>query len=270
MALTTAEQLKRRREENLRRLQGLRPIDDDFMRCLFKDNIPLAQMVLRIITGKEDLVIISCQTQKDMKRLAGARSICLDAYGVDSQGKRYDLEIQRADKGAEPHRARYHSSVMDVENLDAGQDFSELPDTYTIFIIEEDFYGQGKAVYPIERMNLATGKPFEDGEHILYVNGQYRGDSDIGRLMHDFGCTSADEMNYPLLADRTRHLKENPKGASEMCKIVEEIVKEEKKEAAEEFARKMLAAGKYSLEDIADILGLTVEEIRKLSNGKLA
>lgn len=77
MALTTAEQMKRRREENLRRLQGLRPIDDDFMRCLFKDNIPLAQMVLRIITGKEDLVIISCQTQKDMKRLAGARSICL-------------------------------------------------------------------------------------------------------------------------------------------------------------------------------------------------
>ena len=34
---------------------------------------------------------------------------------------------------------------------------------------EKDFYGQGKAVYPIERINLATGKSFEDGEHILYV-----------------------------------------------------------------------------------------------------
>ena len=78
-------------------------------------------------------------------------------------------------RGADPHRARYHSSVMDVENLHSGQEFKELPDTYTIFIIEKDFYGKGEPVYPIERINLAMGKSFEDGEHILYVNGEYRG-----------------------------------------------------------------------------------------------
>ncbi len=33
-------------------------------------------------------------------------------------------------------RLRYHSSVMDIENLHLGQEFKELPDTYTIFIIE--------------------------------------------------------------------------------------------------------------------------------------
>ncbi len=78
-------------QEDLQRLRDLRPIDDDVMRCLFKDNIPLAELVLRIITDKQDLVITSCETQKDMKRLAGARSICLDAYGTDSNGKRYDF-----------------------------------------------------------------------------------------------------------------------------------------------------------------------------------
>ena len=135
-AMNEAEQ---KRQQDLERLRRLRPIDDDFMRCLFKDNIPLAELVLRIITGKPDLVITDCRTQKDMKRLAGARSICLDAYGVDTAGKKYDMEIQREDKGADPHRARYHSSVLDVENLDAGQDFNQLPDTYTIFIIENDF-----------------------------------------------------------------------------------------------------------------------------------
>ena len=93
-------------QKNLQRLRGLRPMDDDFMRCLFKDNIPLVELVLRIITGKPDLVITDCQTQADMKRLAGARSICLDAYGTDSTGKKYDLEIQRADRGEDPHRAR--------------------------------------------------------------------------------------------------------------------------------------------------------------------
>ncbi len=96
--------LTKQQQKDLQRLEQLRPIDDDFMRCLFKDNIPLAELVLRILTGKQDLMITACETQKDMKRLAGARSVCLDAYGVDSDRKKYDLEIQRADKGAEPHR----------------------------------------------------------------------------------------------------------------------------------------------------------------------
>ena len=194
-------------QEDLERLRKLRPIDDDFMRCLFKDNIPLAEFVLRIITGKQDLVITSCETQKDMKRLAGARSICLDAYGTDSNGKKYDLEVQRQDKGADPHRARYHSSVLDIENLHAGQEFNELPDTYTIFITEKDFYEMSEPVYPVERMNLATGKSFDDGEHILYVNGEYQGDSELGKLIYDFNCTRADDMNYELMAERTRYLK---------------------------------------------------------------
>lgn len=75
-------------QEDLQRLRGLRPIDDDFMRCLFKDNIPLAEFVLRIITDKPDLIITDCETQKDMKRLAGVRSICLDAYGKDISWKK--------------------------------------------------------------------------------------------------------------------------------------------------------------------------------------
>lgn len=258
---------KQRHLENLQRLRRLRPIDDDFMRCLFKDNIPLAELALRIITGKPDLMITDCQTQKDMKRLAGARSICLDAYATDAVGKKYDLKIQRADKGAAPHRARYHSSVMDVENLDAGQEFTELPDTYTIFIVEKDFYGMGKPVYSIERINLDTGKPFNDGEHILYVNGEYRGASDIGKLMHDFNCTDADEMNYELMAERTRYLKENPKGVSEMCKVIEDMCAQERKEAMIDTAKRMIADGILTLEKIAEYVGLSLDEVKKLQTG---
>ena len=227
----------RQHQEDLQRLRNLRPMDDDFMRCLFKDNIPLVEFVLRIITGKQDLSITSCETQKDMKRLAGARSICLDAYGTDSAGKRYDLEIQRQEKGADPYRARYHSSVMDIENLHARQEFKELPDTYTIFITEKDFYGKGEPVYPIERINLATGTFFEDGEHILYVN-------------------------------QTRYLKENPKGVSEMCRIMEDMRNESLKEGIQEEKKmtvyRMLEAGKYFVDEIANISGLSLEEVNRL------
>ncbi len=64
----------------------------------------------------------------------------------------------------------------------------------------------------IERINLTINRPFEDGEHILYVNGEYRGKSDLGKLMHDFNCTNAADMNYEIMAERTRYLKENPRG----------------------------------------------------------
>ena len=210
-------------EEDLQRLRGFRPIDDTFMRCLFRDNLPLAQLVLRIITGKSDLVLTREETQKDLKRLLGARSLCLDVHGVDSENREYDLEVQRADRGARPERARYHSAAMDIEALDAGQEFEELPETYTIFVTENDFFGKGAGIYPIERMNIVTNAPFNDREHILYVNGQYKGDDDLGRLMHDFLCNDPDEMHYELLAERSRYFKEDPKGVSEMCKAMEDM-----------------------------------------------
>ena len=112
---------------------------------------------------------------------------------------------------------------MDIENLDAGQEFEELPDTYTIFITEKDFYGKGEPIYVVERINLTTGQNFEDGEHILYVNGEYREESELGKLMHDFNCTEADDMIFGLMAERTRYLKENPEGVNEMCKAMEDM-----------------------------------------------
>ena len=78
---------ERRHQEDLQRLRGFRPIDDTFMRGLFNDNLPLAEFVLRILTDKPDLVLTKCETQADMKRVTGARSICLDAYATDSTGK---------------------------------------------------------------------------------------------------------------------------------------------------------------------------------------
>ena len=252
-------------EENLRRIKALRPIDDNFMRVLFRNDLSLAQMVLRIITGINDLVLIEHETQYDLKRLGGSRSVCLDTFGIDSAGHIYNIEVEKSEKRANPKRARYHSSSIDVENLDQGQDFDELPDTYVIFITEHDVFGEGKALYPIERINTATGEPFDDGEHIIYVNGAYEGDTELGWLMHDFRCSDADEMHYELLAEKTRYYKEEPKGVSEMCKIFEEMVVETRAEDAYRFALNLLTMGKLSIDDISAASGLTLEEVKEIA-----
>ena len=251
--------------KNLIRLRSLRPLDDDFMRCMFKDNIPLAQLVLRIITSMDDLVITGIETQRDMKRLVGARSICLDAYGNDSQGRKYDLEIQRADSGAAVRRARYHASAMDVENLSAGQDFDELPEAYTIFITEHDVFAEGKSVYKIERINLGTGKPFNDGEHIIYANSKFRDDSEFGKLMHDFNCSDPNKMKIGLMRETARYYKENPEGVSVMCKIMEDMVNESAREKAIAIAKKLILRGTNTLEEIAEDTELSLQTVKELA-----
>lgn len=260
-SLETEQQRKEREhQEDLQRLRGLRPIDDDFMRCLFHNNIPLTQHVLQVVTQKRDLNITSVETQADMKRLLGARSICLDAYGTDSEGKKYDLEVQRSDSGAGVHRARYHSSVLDIENLDAGQEFDELPDTYTIFITENDIFEKGEPFYQIERINVTTDEAFNDGEHILYVNGSYRGSDEIGDLMHDFSCSDADDMINKDLADSTRYYKETEEGVQAVCKVMEDMRNEKERETLLDAIKNVMDSFKVTAEQAMEALKIPVSD----------
>ena len=57
MNWSDAEKKEKRHQEDLDRLRSFRPMDDTFMRGLFKENLPLAELVLRIITGKPDLIV---------------------------------------------------------------------------------------------------------------------------------------------------------------------------------------------------------------------
>jgi len=230
------------------------------MRCIYQDNIPHAEMTLRIITGIKDLTLAKGETQKDFKRLLGARSICLDYHGVDTKGTQYDLEVQKADSGARPERARYHSAVMDVEALDAGQLFEELPETYAIFVTEHDIYGKGRGLYPVERVILPECEPFNDREHILYVNGAYRGDDPLGELMHDFCCSDPDEMKNEMLAEASRYYKENPKGVETVCKVIEEMREEVAERTMLNAIRNIMEGLKYTAQQAMELLKIPASD----------
>ena len=255
-------------QKDLETLEQLRLLDDTFMREAFRNNLELVQFMLRIIINKPDLILTKEETQYDLQHLFGSRSITLDVFGEDSEGKQYDCEVQIADDGANAHRARYHSSAMDVDNLKVREDFRSLPDTYVIFIIESDVWGEGQPIYLIERINTTTGRNFDDGEHIIYVNGAYDNKddtSDLAKLIHDFKCKKADDMLLYPFAERVRFLKETPKGVECMCKIMEERVKENERRLLIKIAADFLKLGTVSHEDIAKATGLPIETINALA-----
>ena len=255
-------------QEDLQRIRGFRLIDDDFMNACFDDNIEGTELILRIILNKPDLSVRSVKTQKVMKNLLG-RDIWLDINATDSKNDEFDIEIQRADKGADPKRARYHSSILDAHLLSPSEDFKDLPETYVIFITENDVIGRGKPLYRIERRIEDIDELFNDGEHIIYVNGEDKNSAtELGELMHDFFCTNPDDMHFKQLADKVRYFKEDEKGVATMCKVMEDMRQEAVERDRIDRAKSLLRIGKLSLEEIANAMELSVEKVKELATPK--
>ena len=117
--------------------------------------------------------------------------------------------------------------MLDSHTLQKGGSYKDLPNLYIIFILEHDIFERGSPVYNVKKLLDITDSegnnlPFDDDCNIMYVNGEYKGDDALGRLMHDFSTSNADEMFYNELADRMRFLKQDEEGVRMASKIVEE------------------------------------------------
>ena len=243
-------------------------MSDIFMRNVFKKRECL-EYVLQVIMEKQDLHVIDQIIQKDYKNLQG-RSAVMDCVARDSTGKQFDVEIQQDNEGASPKRARYHSGLMDMNTLNPGQDFEELPESYVIFITRDDILGYGLPIYHIDRQIKELNEAFQDEAHIIYVNSRKQNDTELGRLMHDLHCKKADEMHSPILAKRVYELKETQKGVELMCHEMEKIYSEgmesgEKRgelKAKKETALSMAEEG-MNIQKIARLVKVSEKDVQK-------
>ena len=257
--------------EYLELIENFRLMDDTFMsKCL--ENAPeCIELMLRIIIGKKDLKVVKSQTEYPIKSLQG-RGVRFDIFARDSKDREYDIEIQRADRGAEPRRARYNSALMDANALKSGEDFGKLRDTFVIFIAENDVMGDGQEVYVYDRTERKSRKLLHDGTHIIYVNGATKSDSEIGRLVHDLLCSNPDEMHFDILKKRVGQFKNSEEGRHYMCEAMERLRSEGKAEGKAEGKRetmlatamRMLKSGMLTLKDVAKFSGLSLAQVKKL------
>ena len=157
---------------------------------------------------------------------------------------------------------------MDANALKSGEDFDKLRDTYVNFITENDVMGRGQEMYMFDRMDRKSGLDFGDGAHVVYVNGTWRGNDALGRLMHDFNCSDAAEMYFDILKRRVSQFKNSEEGRHVMCKAVEEFAERRearcKRETMIAMAKRMLKDGILALKDIARYTGLSLAQVKKL------
>ena len=234
-----------------------------FMRNVFKKR-ECTEYVLQVIMGRKDLKVLDQVLQKDYKNLQG-RSAILDCVVRDADGSQFNVEIQQDTEGASPKRARYHSGLMDMNTLNAGQDFEELPETYVIFITRDDVLGYDLPIYHIGRKIEEIGAEFKDESYIIYVNSGCQDDTELGRLMHDFHCKDAEDMHSEILAKRVYELKETQEGVDFMCREMDEIYNEGAERGRVQGIAEGLAAGELKAKKEMALslasMGVSVERI---------
>ena len=203
--------------------------DNPFMEACLHENTACATLMLRVILDRTDLEVERVTVQKTLPNLYG-HGVRFDILAVDREERHYDIEMQVGGLMEElVLRARMYSSVLDMHQLKAGEDYRQLREHWVIFIVDRDLFGLELPLYRVERCVLGKdeGAPvrlFGDNAHICFANSAIRGsDTPLSRLMHDLNCPDPESMYYAELAEAVRHHKTHVEGVRKMSGVFEQF-----------------------------------------------
>ncbi len=196
----------------------------------------------------------------------------------------YNIEMQCIKEQDLFLRSRYYSSQLDMEQISKGQSYSQLKDTYVIFLCTFDPFKEGRSIYTFESYDINHQLKLHDGKYIIYVNptSVENGISkELTNLFEYMLYNQVDEEDNFLceLEDEISILnREDGQWRRHIMRLEEKIEMEKEKaekrgiEIGEERGRKeanILVAKKLKVQgldvkEISDISTLSIEEIENL------
>ena len=249
--------------EKIERIKEFRLIDDIFFE-VFASDIPACQEILRVILEDAELIVNDVVVQSSERNLYG-RSVRLDALCTLGNGSLCNIEIQRADNDNHLKRARFNAANITVKESETGTNFEKIKDVYIIYISEKDFFKGGFTTYHIDKVIRENGITVDDGLHEIFVNASVNDGSNIAELMQCFTQKNLNNPKFRAVTRRFKELKETEGGLTTMCKLMDDIVNEEKQKEKEKVRIELLTSminNGYSKKDILNI-GFTEDEYKK-------
>ena len=108
---------------------------DDFMFCkTLQENEDLCKELTELVLGRKIGRIVKTEKQKSVEMTADGHGVRFDVYFEDDDSTVYDIEMQRSDTKELPLRSRYYQGMIDLDYLEKGHKYQELPDSYIIFL----------------------------------------------------------------------------------------------------------------------------------------
>ena len=152
----------------------------------------------------------------------------------DSNGKIYNIEIQKRSTLDHGRRTRFYHSMIDSEFLQKGKDYDELPDVHIIYISETDLWRAGRTTYSVKKFFEGTDTVYEDGVTILYVNTAIDDGTETARMMKYFKEADPDDASQGHLSKRVHFLKCEEGGHDTMCEVMEQFIELGREEGLEQ------------------------------------
>ena len=110
------------------------------------------------------------------------KGVRLDVYAADENNTRYNVEMQAAAETSLGKRSRYYHSQIDMELLQSGSSYSDLPDSYVIFICDFDPFGERKYRYSfIPSCQECPSARLKDGSCTIFLNTRGENPDEIPR-----------------------------------------------------------------------------------------
>ncbi len=122
--------------------------NDDFMFCkILQENEDLCKELTELVIGRKIGTIVRSEKQKAIEITADGHGVRFDVFFEDDEKKVYDIEMQRSDTLDLPLRSRYYQGMIDLDYLEKGREYKELPDSYIIFLCTFDLFKLGYHKY---------------------------------------------------------------------------------------------------------------------------
>ena len=211
----------RHREFLLQGVEDLTLLDDTFMKIALND-IEACQHVIRILMDDLSIEIVEVRSQYRISKLVSKDAV-LDILAEDTQGRVYNLEIQRKTTLDHARRTRRYNAMVDAEYLEKGKEYSEMPEVYVIYISETDIWKTWMTESPVEKYLKGQLTEYNDGQHTIYINAAINDGSPKAALMQYFKTCDPDDMSQGALSRRIHYLKREEGGIEEMCEYSERI-----------------------------------------------
>ena len=110
--------------------------DDGMFQAVMHDPEICAEVVERLLHIKVNRIDYP-ELEKTIAPYYSSKGIRLDVY-IKNSDKVIDVEIQNYKMEALGKRTRYYQSMIDIDSLMKGQDYSELKESYILFICKDD------------------------------------------------------------------------------------------------------------------------------------
>ena len=211
----------RHREFLLQGVEKLTLLNDTFMKIALND-IEACQYVIRILMDDPAIEIVEVRSQYRISKLVSKDAV-LDILAEDTQGRVYNLEIQRKTTLDHARRTRRYNAMVDAEYLEKGKEYSEMPEVYVIYISETDIWKTWMTESPVEKYLKGQLTEYNDGQHTIYINAAINDGSPKAALMQYFKTCDPDDMSQGALSRRVHYLKREEGGIEEMGEYSERI-----------------------------------------------